>query len=57
MMYRRSGNFSNISANGMWITPFFVIGLLELLEFVGLKDFELNKYYKPNELNKLFLSI
>jgi hypothetical protein len=52
MMYRRSGNFSKISANEMGITSSLVIELLELLEFVGLEDFELNKHNKPNEPNK-----
>ncbi len=37
----------------MSITPFVVIELLGLLEFVEFKDLELNRPYKPNELNRL----
>lgn len=36
----------------MGITSSLVIGLLGLLEFVGLEDVELHKHNKPNKLNK-----
>jgi len=43
-----------MSANGMSITPFLVIGFVGLLELLGFADFELKEHYKPNELDKLW---
>jgi hypothetical protein len=40
----------------MSITPLSVIGFVGLLEFVGLKDLQLNKHDKPNEPNKRSLA-